>query len=45
MRGALGLDWPGSPFAADADEIYVLRWSAYRPNLYRIPYGGSTKRR
>jgi hypothetical protein len=41
MRGALGLDWPGSPFAADASEIYLLRWSAYRPNLYRIPYGGN----
>ncbi len=41
MRGALGLDWPGSPFTPDATEIYLLRWSAYRPNLYRIPYGGN----
>jgi hypothetical protein len=20
--------------------MFVLRWTAYRPNLYRIPYGG-----
>jgi hypothetical protein len=43
MRLALGLDYEGSPFKAGADEIYVLRWSAYRPNLYRIPYGGQNE--
>lgn len=37
---ALGLAYPGSPFARNAEEIYVLRWPAYRPSLYRIPYGG-----
>jgi hypothetical protein len=37
---ALGLGYGSSPFAADADEVYVLRWPAYRPSLYRIPYGG-----
>ncbi|GAA1845445.1 hypothetical protein GCM10009687_09070 [Asanoa iriomotensis] len=37
---ALGLGYANSPFAADADEVYVLRWPAYRPSLYRIPYGG-----
>ena len=40
---ALGLGYPGSPFSADADEVYVLRWSAYRPSLYRIPYGGQNE--
>ncbi|WP_435055373.1 SseB family protein [Micromonospora aurantiaca (nom. illeg.)] len=37
---ALGLGHPGSPFSPDDDEIYLLRWPAYRPSLYRIPYGG-----
>ncbi|HTF11413.1 MAG TPA: SseB family protein, partial [Asanoa sp.] len=37
---ALGLGYANSPFAAGADEVYVLRWPAYRPSLYRIPYGG-----
>jgi hypothetical protein len=40
LRAALGLSYEGSPFAADAAELYVLRWPAYRPGLYRIPYGG-----
>ena len=40
---ALGLNHPGSPFSQDADEIYVLRWPAYRPSLYRIPYGGQNE--
>jgi hypothetical protein len=39
----LGLAWAGSPFQSDADEVYVLRWLAYRPSLYRIPYGGQTE--
>ncbi|HZM84054.1 MAG TPA: hypothetical protein VFC19_50695 [Candidatus Limnocylindrales bacterium] len=43
MRAALGLDWEGSPFSVEADEIYLLRWSAHRPSLYRIPYGGQTE--
>ena len=37
---ALGLGYPDSPFTPDAEEVYVLRWPAYRPSLYRIPYGG-----
>ncbi|HET6212041.1 MAG TPA: SseB family protein [Micromonosporaceae bacterium] len=37
---ALGLGYAGSQFTRDATELYVLRWAAYRPNLYRIPYGG-----
>ncbi|WP_327027308.1 SseB family protein [Micromonospora sp. NBC_01739] len=40
---ALGLHHAESPFAADAEEIYVLRWPAYRPSLYRIPYGGQNE--
>jgi hypothetical protein len=40
LYAALGLGYPGSPFKQSDDEVYVLRWTAYRPNLYRIPYGG-----
>jgi hypothetical protein len=43
MRRALGLDYEGSPFLETDKDIYLLRWSAYRPNLYRIPYGGQTE--
>jgi hypothetical protein len=43
LCAALGLGYPNSPFSRNADEIYVLRWPAYRPNLYRIPYGGQTE--
>jgi hypothetical protein len=37
---ALGLGYPDSPFKPDDSEVYVLRWTAHRGNLYRIPYGG-----
>jgi hypothetical protein len=40
MISTLGLTYSGSPFRRDATEIYVLRWAALRPDLYRIPYGG-----
>jgi hypothetical protein len=43
LHAALGLGYPDSPFFPDADEIYVLRWPAYRPSLYRIPYGGQNE--
>ena len=43
LHAALGLSYPGTPFHRDADEIYVLRWPAYRPSLYRIPYGGQNE--
>jgi hypothetical protein len=36
----LGLGYDGTPFSADADEVYLLRWIAHRSDLYRIPYGG-----
>jgi hypothetical protein len=42
IRG-LGLRYEGSPFVEDASEIYVLRWPAFVPSLYRIPYGGRTE--
>jgi SseB protein N-terminal domain len=40
LIASLGLTYSGSPFRRDASEIYLLRWSAFRPDLYRIPYGG-----
>jgi hypothetical protein len=43
LHAALGLGYPGSPFSRTADEVYVLRWPAYRPSLYRIPYGGQNE--
>nr|WP_231935334.1 SseB family protein [Micromonospora viridifaciens] len=43
LYDALGLGHPDSPFSPDAEEIYVLRWPAYRPSLYRIPYGGQSE--
>ncbi|MEH0844723.1 SseB family protein, partial [Micromonospora sp. CPCC 205711] len=43
LHGALGLGYPDSPFARDAEQIYLLRWPAYRPSLYRIPYGGQNE--
>jgi hypothetical protein len=43
LVSALGLRYDGSPFDPEADEIFVLRWPAFRPTLYRIPYGGRTE--
>ncbi|MFY1635653.1 SseB family protein [Solwaraspora sp. WMMB335] len=43
LHAALGLGYPGSPYGQDATDIYVLRWPAYRPSLYRIPYGGQNE--
>ncbi|HEX5204068.1 SseB family protein [Paractinoplanes rhizophilus] len=43
LLSALGLTYAGSPHLADAKEAYVLRWPAYRPSLYRIPYGGQNE--
>jgi hypothetical protein len=43
LIAALGLRYAGSPFEPDAAEVYVLRWPAYCPTLYRIPYGGQTE--
>jgi hypothetical protein len=43
LFAALGLVHDGTPFHADAKEAFVLRWPAYRPSLYRIPYGGQSE--
>ncbi|MFF3867297.1 SseB family protein [Micromonospora sp. NPDC001898] len=43
LHDALGLGYPDSPFSRDAAQIYVLRWPAHRPSLYRIPYGGQNE--
>jgi SseB protein N-terminal domain len=43
LFAALGLVHEGSPFQPDAKEAFVLRWPAYRPSLYRIPYGGQSE--
>ena len=43
LHTALGLGYAGSPFDPDAGEVFVLRWPAYRPSLYRIPYGGQNE--
>jgi hypothetical protein len=43
LFAALGLVHDGSPYQTDAKEAFVLRWPAYRPSLYRIPYGGQSE--
>jgi hypothetical protein len=43
LFAALGLVHDGTPYQADAKEAFVLRWPAYRPSLYRIPYGGQSE--
>ncbi|MEV4406502.1 SseB family protein [Actinoplanes sp. NPDC049598] len=43
LFAALGLSYEGSQHQPDAKEAYVLRWPAYRPSLYRIPYGGQNE--
>jgi hypothetical protein len=40
IYSTLGLSYSGSPFVREAIEVFVLRWTAHRPDLYRIPYGG-----
>ncbi|MGK5556040.1 SseB family protein [Actinomadura kijaniata] len=39
----LGLLYEGSPFSPDDEGVYVIRWPAYCPGLYRIPFGGRTE--
>ncbi|WP_153040060.1 SseB family protein [Actinoplanes sp. TFC3] len=43
LFAALGLVHDGSPYQEDAKEAFLLRWSAFRPSLYRIPYGGQSE--
>ncbi|KAB2346419.1 TY-Chap domain-containing protein [Actinomadura rudentiformis] len=37
---ALGLVYEGSPFSARDEDIYVIRWPAVKPSLFRRPLGG-----
>ncbi len=37
---ALGLLYDGSAFSPADDGVYVIRWPAYCPDLYRVPFGG-----
>lgn len=37
---ALGLLYDDSPFSPADDGVYVIRWPAYCPDLYRVPFGG-----
>ncbi|MGP4029658.1 SseB family protein [Actinomadura sp. 3N407] len=37
---ALGLLYEGSSFSSGDEGVYVIRWPAYCPDLYRIPFGG-----
>ncbi|MWA04794.1 hypothetical protein F8568_031380 [Actinomadura sp. LD22] len=37
---ALGLLYEGTPFSPADEGVYVIRWPAYCPELYRIPFGG-----
>lgn len=43
LVNGLGLRYEDSPFGAEPGEVYVLRWPAHVPSLYRIPYGGRTE--
>ncbi|MBX6768230.1 MAG: hypothetical protein IRY90_13960, partial [Actinomadura rubrobrunea] len=40
---ALGLLYEGSPFSPGDEGVYVIRWPAYCPDLYRVPFGGQTE--
>jgi hypothetical protein len=37
LHRLFGLDYPGSEFSPDTDEIYVLRWRAVSSQPYQIP--------
>ncbi|GAA2126487.1 SseB family protein [Actinomadura napierensis] len=39
IRG-LGLVYEGSPFSPGDEEIFVIRWPAVKPSLFRRPLGG-----
>ncbi|MFV2171719.1 SseB family protein [Actinomadura sp. LOL_011] len=40
---ALGLLYDDSPFAPGDEGVYVIRWPAYCPDVYRVPFGGATE--
>jgi hypothetical protein len=37
LHGLFGLDYAGSDFSPDSDEIYVLRWRAVSSQPYQVP--------
>src|SRR5215467_6619664 len=37
LHRLFGLDYPGSEFSPDADEIYLLRWRAVGSQSYQVP--------
>jgi hypothetical protein len=37
---ALGLTYDGSPFSPDDEAVHVIRWAAYKPELFKTPFGG-----
>ncbi|MBO2459199.1 SseB family protein [Actinomadura violacea] len=39
IRG-LGLVYEGSPFSPSDEEVFVVRWPAVKPSLFRRPLGG-----
>ncbi|WP_433335077.1 SseB family protein [Spirillospora sp. CA-294931] len=39
----LGLLYDDSPFDPADEGVYVIRWPAYCPDLYRIPFGGRSE--
>jgi hypothetical protein len=41
LHRAFGLDYEGSEFGADSDEIYVLRWRAIGTERYQVPYSAA----
>ncbi|MEV5824756.1 SseB family protein [Spirillospora sp. NPDC052242] len=40
---ALGLLYDDSPFTPGDEGVYVIRWPAYCPDVYRVPFGGATE--
>jgi hypothetical protein len=40
---ALGLLYADSPFAAQDEGVYIIRWPAHCEELYRIPFGGQVE--
>ncbi|MFI0351290.1 SseB family protein [Actinomadura sp. 9N407] len=40
---ALGLLYQDAPFQPGDEGVHVIRWPAYCPALYRIPFGGQTE--
>jgi hypothetical protein len=39
----LGLLHDGTAFSPDDEGVYVIRWTAHRGDLYRIPFGGQNE--